>query len=196
MGEVTFEDQVQGETSTPQPHYDFDRRVLINYTTSMADRSAYRVFYVPEGELVQRPLATVPVDEPCYIQRPGASAASIRNWATSLLKARGLGSVNGPIQDGSAAVITPAIRRSFQLPTPLLTTILGYEQDRVGLMLFPSDGDVASPDISWSYTGFNTFRKWLARAEGFTLAEMDGFGGDRQWCSVHHACATARPSGR
>ncbi|MFI2636599.1 hypothetical protein ACH5A2_40535 [Streptomyces collinus] len=51
-------------------------------------------------------------------------------------------------------------------------------------MLFPGDDDVASPDISRSYTGFSMFRKWLAQAEGFTLAEMDGFGGDRQWCRV------------
>ncbi|MYS12356.1 hypothetical protein [Streptomyces sp. SID4982] len=54
----------------------------------------------------------------------------------------------------------------------------------MGLTLFPADGDVTSPDISWSYSGFHLFRKWLARAEGFTLAEMDGFGGERQWCSV------------
>ncbi|GHA70839.1 hypothetical protein GCM10010345_87550 [Streptomyces canarius] len=62
--------------------------------------------------------------------RLGVSAPSLRNWVTSLLKARGLSPVNGAIQDGSAAVITPAIRRSFQLPTPLATTILGYEQAR------------------------------------------------------------------
>ncbi|MFE6701265.1 hypothetical protein [Streptomyces sp. NPDC057718] len=54
----------------------------------------------------------------------------------------------------------------------------------MGLMLFPGDGDVESPDISWSYTGFNMFREWLAQAEGFTLAQMDGFGGDRQWSGV------------
>ncbi|MFF9607413.1 hypothetical protein ACF1GY_34895 [Streptomyces sp. NPDC014684] len=54
----------------------------------------------------------------------------------------------------------------------------------MGLMLFPDHGDVASPDISWSYTGFSLFRTWLAQAEGFTLADMYGFGGDRQWCSV------------
>jgi hypothetical protein len=30
-------------------------------------------------------------------------------------------------QDGYAAVITPAIQRSFQLPTPLLRLILGTE---------------------------------------------------------------------
>ncbi|MWA08455.1 hypothetical protein [Streptomyces sp. BA2] len=54
----------------------------------------------------------------------------------------------------------------------------------MGLMLFPGDDDVASPDVSWSYTGFSMFRKWLAQAEGFSLAEMDGFGGDRPWSSV------------
>ncbi|MGV9451605.1 hypothetical protein [Streptomyces sp. NPDC003635] len=47
----------------------------------------------------------------------------------------------------------------------------------MGLTLFPSDDDVAGPDISWSYTGFNMFRQWLAQAEGFTLDEMGGFGG-------------------
>lgn len=51
-------------------------------------------------------------------------------------------------------------------------------------MLFPGDDDEASPDVSWSYTGFSVFRKWLAQAEGFTLTEMNRFGGEHQWCSV------------
>ncbi|TWD11710.1 hypothetical protein FB570_12417 [Streptomyces sp. T12] len=54
----------------------------------------------------------------------------------------------------------------------------------MGLMLFPGDGDVTSPDVSWSYTGFHMFRQWLADTEGFTLAEMRGFGGEREWSSV------------
>ncbi|MEV6757256.1 hypothetical protein [Streptomyces sp. NPDC051214] len=54
----------------------------------------------------------------------------------------------------------------------------------MGLMLFPGDDDVASPDVSWSYTGFSMFRTWLAQAEGFSLAEMVGFGGDRGWSAV------------
>ncbi|MDH6219674.1 hypothetical protein [Streptomyces pseudovenezuelae] len=54
----------------------------------------------------------------------------------------------------------------------------------MGLMLFPGDDDVTSQDISWSYSGFNMFREWLALAEGFTLAEMHGFDGDRPWSSV------------
>ncbi|MFD6274663.1 hypothetical protein ACFWFI_03615 [Streptomyces sp. NPDC060209] len=54
----------------------------------------------------------------------------------------------------------------------------------MGLVLFPGDDDVTSPDISWSYTGFSMFREWLAQAEGFTLSEMHGFDGDRPWSSV------------
>ncbi|MFF4803441.1 hypothetical protein ACFY1U_34465 [Streptomyces sp. NPDC001351] len=43
---------------------------------------------------------------------------------------------------------------------------------------------MTSPDVSWSYTGFGMFREWLAQTEGFALAEMRGFGGDRDWSSV------------
>ncbi|WP_347612108.1 hypothetical protein [Streptomyces sp. B22F1] len=58
------------------------------------------------------------------------------------------------------------------------------KEDRMGLVLFPGDDDVTSPDISWSYTGFNMFRVWLAQAEGFILSEMHGFDGDRPWSTV------------
>ncbi|MEU5959386.1 hypothetical protein [Streptomyces sp. NPDC047525] len=54
----------------------------------------------------------------------------------------------------------------------------------MGLMLFPGDADVTSPDISWSAHGFSMFRQWLAQAEGFDLSEMCSFGGERQWSSV------------
>ncbi|MET9854937.1 hypothetical protein ABZY57_18570 [Streptomyces sp. NPDC006450] len=54
----------------------------------------------------------------------------------------------------------------------------------MGLMLFPGDDDVSSPDVSWSYSGFAAFRSWLAQADGFTLADMHGFGGDRPWSNV------------
>ncbi len=54
----------------------------------------------------------------------------------------------------------------------------------MGLVLFPGDGDVTSPDVSWSYTGFNIFRRRLAQAEGFDLSEMCGFGGQRPWSDV------------
>lgn len=54
----------------------------------------------------------------------------------------------------------------------------------MGLMLYPADGEVTSPDVEWSYRGFAEFRQWLAQAEGFDLDEMYGFGGDRQWNSV------------
>ncbi|MEE1832588.1 hypothetical protein [Streptomyces sp. SP17KL33] len=54
----------------------------------------------------------------------------------------------------------------------------------MGLILFPGDGDASSPDVSWSYGGFAAFRARLAQAEGFTLSEMRGFGGERPWGDV------------
>lgn len=54
----------------------------------------------------------------------------------------------------------------------------------MGLMLCPGDGDTSSPDAEWSYTGFAAFRHQLALAEGFTLSEMDGFGGELPWSDI------------
>lgn len=54
----------------------------------------------------------------------------------------------------------------------------------MGLCLFPGDGDLTSPDIRWSCSGFKTFRQRLAQAEGFTLPDMWGSGGDRQWSEI------------
>lgn len=54
----------------------------------------------------------------------------------------------------------------------------------MGLTLFPGDGDVSSPDVQWSCTGFNSFRERLAQTEGFSLPEMWGFGGDRPWSDI------------
>ncbi|WP_308402310.1 hypothetical protein [Streptomyces telluris] len=54
----------------------------------------------------------------------------------------------------------------------------------MGLMLCPADEEAASPDISWSYYGFNLFREWLAQTEGLLPREMVGFGGNRPWSSV------------
>ncbi|MFH9658159.1 hypothetical protein ACH4NF_08575 [Streptomyces sp. NPDC017248] len=54
----------------------------------------------------------------------------------------------------------------------------------MGLCLFPGDGDLTSPDVSWSCSGFSAFRQRLAQAEGFTLLDMWGFGGDWQWSEI------------
>ncbi|MGN9822092.1 hypothetical protein ACTMUQ_43310 [Streptomyces sp. SD11] len=54
----------------------------------------------------------------------------------------------------------------------------------MGLILFPGDGNTSSPDVAWSYGGFAAFRQQLAQVEGFTLSEMQGFGGDRPWSDV------------
>ncbi|MFE7356304.1 hypothetical protein ACFU8Q_24745 [Streptomyces sp. NPDC057543] len=57
----------------------------------------------------------------------------------------------------------------------------------MGLVLFPGDGDNGSPDVSWSYSGFATFRLRLAETEGLVLSEMRGFGGERLWSEVSTA---------
>ncbi|HLU98435.1 MAG TPA: hypothetical protein VKZ89_16500 [Thermobifida alba] len=57
----------------------------------------------------------------------------------------------------------------------------------MGLVLYPDDGDTGSPDVSWSYSGFAAFRERLAEAEGFSLSEMEGFGGERPWSEVRTA---------
>ncbi|WP_406016191.1 hypothetical protein OG520_38140 [Streptomyces sp. NBC_00984] len=54
----------------------------------------------------------------------------------------------------------------------------------MGLVLFPGDGDISSPDVSWSCSGFAAFRRRLAQAEGLVLSEMWGFGGGRPWNEV------------
>ncbi|MFJ3633188.1 hypothetical protein [Streptomyces sp. NPDC090112] len=54
----------------------------------------------------------------------------------------------------------------------------------MGLAVFPGDGDISSPDVTWSYSGFAAFRRQLARAEGFDLDEMQGFGGEQSWRDV------------
>lgn len=54
----------------------------------------------------------------------------------------------------------------------------------MGLCLFPGGEDVDGLDACFSYGGFAQFRRRLALAEGFSLDEMVGFGGDRPWTDV------------
>jgi hypothetical protein len=45
--------------------------------------------------------------------------------------------------------------------------------------------DFSHTTAQWSYTGFGAFRRALALFEGFELDDMNGFGGDREWSTVH-----------
>jgi hypothetical protein len=45
--------------------------------------------------------------------------------------------------------------------------------------------DFSHCDAYWSYSGFNRFRERLANQIGFSLGEMVGFGGKREWDTVH-----------
>jgi hypothetical protein len=118
--------------------------------------------------------------------RRGASSTR-RSRVTNVPNAGGVSPVNGAAQDESHAMIRRTRRQIISVadtPSHDRSWAPISKEDRMGLVLFPGDDDVTSPDVSWSYTGFNMFRQWLAQAEGFTLTEMDGFGGDRPWSSV------------
>lgn len=41
--------------------------------------------------------------------------------------------------------------------------------------------DISPGGASWAYGGFMRFRERLAKAEGFDLKEMQGFGGKGDW---------------
>ncbi|MFJ9788381.1 hypothetical protein [Streptomyces globosus] len=65
-----------------------------------------------------------------------------------------------------------------------MTRLLYKREVRVGLCLFPDDGEICGPDACFSYTSFHLFRRRLASAEGFSLDGMQGFGGDIPWSDV------------
>lgn len=44
-------------------------------------------------------------------------------------------------------------------------------------------------DFGWSYRGFNSFRKRLAKEVGVELDEMNGFGGEKTWETVENPIA-------
>ena len=44
--------------------------------------------------------------------------------------------------------------------------------------------DFSHCDASWSYSGFNNFRRRLAKEIGVDIDEMEGFNGDRPWSEV------------
>ncbi|WP_329191758.1 MULTISPECIES: ATP-dependent DNA ligase [unclassified Streptomyces] len=64
------------------------------------------------------------------LQRRAAVRAGGASALAASLPVRGQARGGGLYPGGSAAVIMPAVGRSFQLPTPFPTTILGYEQSR------------------------------------------------------------------
>jgi hypothetical protein len=47
--------------------------------------------------------------------------------------------------------------------------------------------DFSRGTASWSYSGFNHFRRRLAEGIGIFLDEMDGFGGDIKWDTINDA---------
>ena len=53
--------------STAHPHYDFERREVINFVTGTLRKSAYHVYRIKGGQRRRELMATVPVEEPGYM---------------------------------------------------------------------------------------------------------------------------------
>lgn len=73
LGHFPFTETVPGTIASPHPHFDFDRRVLINHSTAMGHPGHYNVWCIAEGSTAQRLLASVPADPPCYMHSFGMS---------------------------------------------------------------------------------------------------------------------------
>lgn len=68
VGDFTFEQQTPGFISSPHPHYDHRRGMLLNYASEAEnDECRYRLFGVPDGTEHHKPLATIATDAPCYM---------------------------------------------------------------------------------------------------------------------------------
>jgi len=39
-------------------------------------------------------------------------------------------------------------------------------------------------DVGWAYSGFNRFRDRLTKELGFSLKDMEGFGGNKSWDKI------------
>lgn len=71
IGPFQYSDALRGQMSTAHPHYDFERRELVNLVTHISRRSAYHVYRIRDGRRQREVLATVPVEEPGYMHSFG-----------------------------------------------------------------------------------------------------------------------------
>lgn len=66
-GVVQFSDKIGGQLTTAHPHYDFKRKVQINFTTLLGMRSMYNFYYLEAGSTERKLIGSLPVREPGYL---------------------------------------------------------------------------------------------------------------------------------
>jgi carotenoid cleavage dioxygenase-like enzyme len=67
VGPFQYSDKLKGQVTTVHPHYDFERRELVNFVTHIARKSLYHVYRIKDGERRREIVASVPVEEPGYM---------------------------------------------------------------------------------------------------------------------------------
>jgi carotenoid cleavage dioxygenase-like enzyme len=71
IGSKPFRDGFEGQVTTAHPHTDAKRKVQVNYLLAFGRRSAIHVLEAPLDGCERRMVASVPVDQPCYMHSFG-----------------------------------------------------------------------------------------------------------------------------
>lgn len=67
MGVIHYDDRVQGQQSTPHPHYDPQRRAGINSIVSYGAQTRYNIYMTLDETNTRVQIGSIPVETPAYI---------------------------------------------------------------------------------------------------------------------------------
>ena len=67
IGIIHYDDQVQGQQSTPHPHYDPQRRASINSMVNFGAKNSYNIYMTLDDTNTRVQLGSIPVETPAYI---------------------------------------------------------------------------------------------------------------------------------
>jgi beta,beta-carotene 9',10'-dioxygenase len=67
IGVIHYNDQIQGQQSTPHPHYDPQRRSGINSMLSLGATNSYHIYKTTDATNTRVLLGSIPVETPAYM---------------------------------------------------------------------------------------------------------------------------------
>jgi carotenoid cleavage dioxygenase-like enzyme len=71
QGHFKFTDNLKGHLTTAHPHYDIDKRSVINLLTQLGPKSFYQIYEIPyagkSAQIKRNLIAKIPTDKPAYI---------------------------------------------------------------------------------------------------------------------------------
>jgi carotenoid cleavage dioxygenase-like enzyme len=67
LGKMIYTDNLFGQLTTAHPHYDFERRELINLLINVSATCHYQIYALRDGDMQRRLIASLPVKNPGYV---------------------------------------------------------------------------------------------------------------------------------